>query len=371
MGNPCDLALSVEGLTNYLQHLVKSNRQLQDIWVMGEIVDARSHQNGHLYFQLKDRESSAIIPCTVWHSYVGKLRDKPVNEKTFILWGKVEIYPPHGKYQFIVYEARKMGEGLKSQALQRLRNHLESLGFFSPEKKRKIPSHPQTIAVVTSPNAAAWGDIQTTLKKRAYPGLKVLLSPAIVQGEKAPNSVIKAIQRVEKDGRAEVLILSRGGGAAEDLSCFNDERIVRAIADCSVPIVTGIGHQRDETFADLAADLALHTPTGAAQGVLPDFKSLIGSEKQLLKQKKERLLRSVQAQLQQARQSYFFLQKRLESLDPHRVLQRGFAIVRNTHDQIPLSLENINLQEELILELNGGKIKVQVTEILREENVKL
>ncbi|NJL64017.1 MAG: exodeoxyribonuclease VII large subunit [Methylacidiphilales bacterium] len=156
---------------------------------------------------------------------------------------------------------------------KQLKNRLEVEGLFEDERKRNIPLHPQHIAVVTSPTAAAWGDIQRTLRGR-YPGLHVLFSPAVVQGEEAPNSIVKAIQRVEKDGRAEVLILSRGGGAVEELACFNDERVVRAVANCKIPVITGIGHQRDESLADLVADVCVHTPTAAAERVIPALTDL-------------------------------------------------------------------------------------------------
>ena len=131
--------------------------------------------------------------------------------------------------------------------------------FFDLSRKRPLPAHPQTLAVVTSPQAAAWGDIQRTLLQR-NPSIKVLLSPATVQGEQAPASVVQAITRVVKDGRADVLLLARGGGATEDLVCFDDERVVAAIAQCPIPVITGIGHERDESLCDLVADILRSHP---------------------------------------------------------------------------------------------------------------
>ena len=167
-----------------------------------------------------------------------------------------------------------LGEGLQALRLQRLKQRLSAEGLFDLERKQALPTHPQTIAVVTSATAAAWGDIQKTLLSR-YPGVLVLLSPATFQGETAPNSIERAIERVIIDGRAEVLILARGGGATEDLSCFNSEIVVRAIAECPIPIVIGIGHERDESLADLAADIRATTPTAAAMIVVPDLEDLV------------------------------------------------------------------------------------------------
>ena len=194
----------------------------------------------------------------------------PAVGEQIIVLGSIRLYPARGEYQLSVWQAIPAGVGLQALRFQQLKNRLTAEGLFDDERKQPLPTHPQTIAVVTSPTAAAWGDIQKTLKSR-YPGLQVLFSPATVQGEQAPNSIAKAIQRVEKDGRAEVLILGRGGGAVEELACFNDERVVRAIAECSIPIITGIGHQRDESLADLAADASVHTPTAAAEIVVPSL----------------------------------------------------------------------------------------------------
>jgi YD repeat-containing protein len=172
-----------------------------------------------------------------------------------------------------VQQVLPMGEGLQALKLQKLKQRLSAEGLFDRERKRSLPTQPQIIAVVSSPTAAAWGDIRRTLLSR-YPGVLVLLSPATVQGETAPQSIERAIDRVVIDGRAEVLILARGGGAVEDLSCFNSEIVVRAISECSIPVVTGIGHERDESLADLVADVRMATPTAAAAIVVPAQEDL-------------------------------------------------------------------------------------------------
>ena len=267
-----DTALSVAGLTDYLKLLLEQDEILRQVWVTGEVSSTNHHQSG-LFFTLKDTDSTASIKCVAWKSQVAKLAQMPVTGEQLIILGSIRIYPQRGEYQLTVWQALPAGVGLQALRYQQLKNRLQAEGLFDTERKRHIPPHPQIIAVVTSPTAAAWGDIQKTLKHR-YPGLHILFSPATVQGEQAPASIVKAIERVKKDGRAEVLILSRGGGAVEELACFNDERVVMAVANCPIPVITGIGHQRDESLTDLVADLCVHTPTAAAETVVPALADL-------------------------------------------------------------------------------------------------
>ena len=275
------------------------------------------------------------------------------------------------------------GEGLQALRYQQLKNRLASEGLFEKHLKRSLPSFPTVIAVVTAATAAAWGDIQRTLSQR-NPGVLVLFSPATVQGKEAPSSIVKAIERVNNDGRAELIILARGGGAVEDLFCFNDERVVRAISQSSIPVITGIGHQRDETLADLVADVNAHTPTAAAEMAVPSLEVLLIEHQQ----RKQRLLASLKQRLRhesdqlaslknrlknlpvnagslrEARVKTLMLKQKLEALDPHAVLSRGFSVVRQTDGEIIRDSQNLNSGEELTIELPQGTIKVKVTEIL-------
>ncbi len=273
-----ETALSVAGITNYIQSLLEEDQILRQVWVTGEVSSANHHRSG-LFFTLQDPDGTAGIKCVIWNSQAAKLMQIPTVGEQIIILGSIRLYPQRGEYQLSVWQALPAGAGLQALRYQQLRDRLLAEGLFDPQKKRPLPLHPQTIAVVTSPTAAAWGDIQKTLKHR-YPGLHLLFSPATVQGEQAPESIVKAIARVEKDGRAEVLILSRGGGAVEELACFNDERVVRAIAECSIPVITGIGHQRDESLVDLVADICVHTPTAAAEIVVPALSELYAQHQQ-------------------------------------------------------------------------------------------
>ncbi|WP_414562531.1 MULTISPECIES: exodeoxyribonuclease VII large subunit [unclassified Anabaena] len=397
-----DTALSVSGLTDYIRLLLEQDEQLRQVWVTGEVSSANHHRSG-LFFTLQDPDGTAGIKCVVWNGQIPKLAQMPVPGEQVIILGSIRVYPQRGEYQLSVWQALPAGAGLQALRYQQLKNRLLAEGLFDLERKRPLPLHPQTIAVVTSPTAAAWGDIQKTLKQR-YPGLQVLFSPATVQGEQAPESIVKAINRVNRDGRAEVLILSRGGGAVEELACFNDERVVRAVASCSVPVITGIGHQRDESLADLVADFCAHTPTAAAETVVPAISELyhqhrqrvmalreavlefeasaenklqglrqrlrrLGLDRQVqqemlrLSWKKKQLLQVTLGRSQQAQQRLELLREKLASLDPKAVLQRGYAVVRREDGAIARSASELAVGEDLLIQLGQGEVTVKVVNV--------
>ncbi|MDV2991673.1 MAG: Exodeoxyribonuclease 7 large subunit [Chroococcidiopsis sp. SAG 2025] len=396
-----EAVISVAGLTSYIQLLLEHDEVLRQVWVVGEVSSLNRHPKG-VFLTLQDPETKAEIKCVVWNSQLSRLAQLPVQGEQIVVLGSIRLYPQRGQYQLTVWQALPAGEGLLALRLRQLRDRLEAEGLFALERKRTLPPHPQAIAVVTSPTAAAWGDIQKTLKRR-YPGLSVLFSPATVQGEQAPTSIVKAIDRVERDGRAEVLVLTRGGGAVEELACFNDERVVRAVAECSMPVITGIGHQRDETLTDLVADVCAHTPTAAAELVVPDLAVVYGEHRQrietlqaavqqqldiagdryyslssrlgrlrldreiqreieFLNWKKQQLIQVTQQRSQKARQHCHLLAQKLASLDPHAVLKRGYAVVRQENGAIARSAAQLAPGQELLIQLSQGNIKVKVIE---------
>lgn len=398
-----DTAISVAGLTAYIQLLLEQDDQLRQVWVTGEVSSTNIHRSG-LFFTLQDSEVKAAIACVVWNNQLAKLAQMPTPGEQIIVLASIRLYPQRGQYQLTVVQVIPAGEGLLALRIKQLRDRFQAEGLFDPQRKRSLPLHPQVIAVVTSPAAAAWGDIQKTLKRR-YPGLQVLFSPAIVQGEQAPVSIVAAIERVERDRRAEVLILSRGGGAVEELACFNDERVVRTVANCSIPVITGIGHQRDEVLTDLVADVCAHTPTAAAELVVPALSDLytqhqqriaslhtvmnqqletadqqlqklrhrsrnlrldrlIQQDMQSLKWQQQRLVQATKQRSQLAMQHCQLLRQKLETLDPKAVLKRGYAVVRQENGAIARSFAELVPGQELSIQLNQGEVKVQVTEII-------
>jgi exodeoxyribonuclease VII large subunit len=392
--------ISIDTLTDHIAQALLSTPELRHVWVSGEVSSASHHPSG-IYFTLKDPQGKASVPAVVWKSQVPELDEKPTVGTQVLAFGKISVYAPHGKYQFQVQQILPLGEGLQALRLQRLKQQLSTEGLFDLERKQPLPVHPQTIAVVTAPTAAAWGDIQRVLLSR-YPGVKVLLSPATVQGDAAPRLIARAIDRVLADGRAEVLILARGGGATEDLSCFNSEIVARAVADCALPVVTGIGHERDESLADLAADLRSATPTAAASMVVPVITDLVEehlarvdrlrvavqrrvnvqrSELEALRSRfdrvrpdklvaveidrlaglRRRLRFAVVGRMEMAQQEQLRLRERSKALDPHLVLQRGYALVRRENQEVVRDGDDLVTGDELRIQFGQGKtIKVRV-----------
>jgi exodeoxyribonuclease VII large subunit len=394
--------ISIDRLTRYIEQALLQTPQLRQVWVSGEVSSASFHPSG-IYFTLKDKLGKATLPAVVWKTQIPELETKPQAGMEVLAFGTISVYAPHGKYQFQVQQVLALGEGLQALRLQRLKQRLSAEGLFDLERKQPLPAHPQTIAVVTSSTAAAWGDIQRVILSR-YPGVLVLLSPATVQGEAAPSSIERAIDRIVIDGRAEVLILARGGGATEDLSCFNSEIVVRAIAECPMPVVTGIGHERDESLADLAADVRAATPTAAAALVVPDLEDLVDEhldrldrlqatiqrvlvdrdsqlnrlrvrcerikpdrrldlEADRLTSLKQRLRRAIDTRLQVAQQEQLRLKERCQALNPHLVLQRGYALVRQNHPAIVRDSASLVIGEELSIQFGKGQAIVKVIEI--------
>lgn len=397
-----DELMSVGGLTAYIQSLLEDDHHLSRVWVTGEVSSVNHHRIG-LFFTLQDPDNGEQINCVVWRSQVPKLTITPVAGDQIILLGTMKIYAKRGEYRLQGWQVLPAGEGLQAIRYRQLKARLTAEGLFAPENKRPLPLHPQTIAVVTSPQAAAWGDIQKTLVQR-YPGLRVLLSPATVQGENAPVSIMQAIDRVAQDGRAEVIILARGGGAVEDLACFNEELVVRAIATSPIPVITGIGHERDESLADLAADYYAHTPTAAAEAVVPRLADLvtqyqdlleqlrdaiqqkltqetsqlqrlqqrlapqrilreIAREEQILDQKQHQLVRATSQQFQLAHKHLELLTEKLAALDPQQILQRGYALIRAESGTIIKNATQVSIGQELDLQLAQGSVRAKVTSI--------
>jgi exodeoxyribonuclease VII large subunit len=396
-----DTALSVAGVTRYIATLLESDDQLRQVWVTGEVSSAKHHRSG-LFFTLQDPAADAAISCVAWNGTLNQLVTLPEVGEQVIVLGNIRVYQPRGSYQLTTLQVLPGGEGLRALQYRQLRQRLEAEGLFDPEFKRLPPSYPQTIAVVTSPQAAAWGDIQRTLKYR-HPGIQVLLSPAIVQGELAPPSIVQAIQRVVQDGRSEVIILARGGGAVEDLACFNDERVVRAIADCPIPIISGIGHERDESLADLASDIYAHTPTAAAEQAVPRLADVLADhqervtalrraaqfylnsasrhveslhsrlhrvrldrqvqrELQTVAWLRQRLIQTTEQKFQTATLHCQMLRQQLASLDPAAVLQRGYAVVRQEQGTLVRSPAQVEPEQVLTLQLAEGWVRVRVIE---------
>lgn len=260
--------VSVGILTTYLRQLLESDVLLADLWVEGEVSEVFSARSGHVYFTLRDEEG--LIKCVVFRANAVRQAHPVSAGEQLAAHGRVSFYDRTGAVQLYVDVIHPAGMGLSALDLERLRLRLEAEGLFNHDRKRPLPVAPRVIAVVTSMDGAVWHDIQRVVARR-YPFAELVLSAASVQGEWAPASLVEAIEAVNIDNSADVLIVARGGGSFEDLMAFNDERVVRAIFSCRMPVVTGIGHETDWTLADAVADLRAPTPSVAAELCVPSI----------------------------------------------------------------------------------------------------
>jgi exodeoxyribonuclease VII large subunit len=241
------------------------------IWIQGEISNFRPAPSGHFYFTLKDEYSQ--IRCVMFKTQNRFLKFRPENGLEVIGWGRLSVYSPRGEYQIIFDTMEPLGFGSLMLAFEQLRDKLAAEGLFDDERKKVLPSFPRTIGLVTSRRGAAVRDMIRIASRRS-PGTDVLLSSTSVQGEKAPDEIVAALDRICATGDVDVVIIGRGGGSMEDLWAFNDERVVRAVANCPMPIVSAVGHETDFTLTDFAADVRASTPSAAAEIVVPDRRGL-------------------------------------------------------------------------------------------------
>ncbi len=300
--------LTVAELTARLKSAVEPG--FRDVWVAGEVGNLRRQPSGHVYFALKDAE--AVVDAVVWATTARRLRFDLRDGIEVVARGRVEIYAPRGRYQLVVQEVEPRGAGARALALEQLRSRLAAEGLLDPARKRELPYLPDCIGVATSTSGAALRDFLRVVHAR-FPGVRVVVANCRVQGEGAAATVISAL-RLLCDLGVDVAVVTRGGGSAEDLWEFNDERLARFIAACPVPVVSAVGHEVDVTVADLVADVRAATPTHAAEVVVPVRDDLAASLAAL----RGRLLRAQSGAVDERRGVLRAL--RAELGDPRRIL---------------------------------------------------
>jgi exodeoxyribonuclease VII large subunit len=398
---------TVTELTRYLRQLFENDEALQDVWVMGEISNFSRPASGHLYFTIKD--SSASLRCVMWRNSAMRLQFAPRDGEAVEAHGVISIYEAGGQYQLYADTLRPAGEGALYQEFLRLKASLEAEGLFDPERKRPLPPQPRRIGIITSPTGAALRDILNTLRRR-YPLVEVYLAPTAVQGEDAPGGIVAAFAALNRACQPDVILLARGGGSIEDLWAFNDERVARAIAASAAPVICGVGHETDFTIADFVADLRAPTPTAAAELAVPDktelyadllelgahlgrlAASMVNDERWNLQALSSRLLLySPRPRLQSNRQrvdelsfrlsasarhileleaaGVGALSRRLASLSPQAVLERGFAVLYDHDGKHIRSVGQVHTGERIQAQLSDGSLGAQVDEI-RPQNTK-
>ena len=392
--------LGVGQLIAGLQGLIE--QRVGKVFVVGEISNLHQAPSGHVYFTLKDAD--AQIRAALFRGNARNVRFELDEGLEVVAEGEVSIYAARGDLQLIVRGLEPRGVGALQLAFEQLRKRLQAAGLFDEERKRPLPEFPRRVGLVTSPTSAAVRDVLKVAGRR-FPGTPILIAPTLVQGEDAPDQVARAICRVAGATDVDVVLVVRGGGSLEDLWAFNTEPVAHAIADCPVPVVSGVGHETDVTIADLVADVRAPTPSAAAMVALPDGEGLArivdrdvrrlasAMEGQLdsARHRLERLEQVLHARSPQARvalartrearartAAFSAIQRvvdrrrrrvgelaaRLDALSPLAVLGRGYALARRVEDDRIVRREaDVGLDDELDLQLAEGRIGARVTRL--------
>lgn len=400
-------AYSVAELSSYIRQMFEIDNRLQDIWVTGEISNMTRASSGHWYFTLKDSQSQ--LKCAMWRSSAERQSFVPQNGDAVTAHGRVSVYEPRGEYQLYADIIRPVGIGDLYARFEQLKARLESEGLFDIERKRPIPAFPRQIGVVTSPEAAAFQDIQNVLRRR-FPLVEVILSPTPVQGDSAPPQIVAALERLNTHTLVDVILLCRGGGSLEDLWAFNDERVARAVAASRIPVITGVGHETDFTIVDFVSDLRAPTPSAAAELATPDIDDLregVRAMKDIINSLTQGHLADLRTSLAAAqrtlghlspawriatlrqriddwnmrlggdqRKHISLLHERLKSREaalnaanPQAILARGYAIVSSGGQRIK-STGEVHPGDGITIQLHDGEIKARVEDNETHERYK-
>jgi exodeoxyribonuclease VII large subunit len=321
--------------------------RLPTVWIEGEVTELRRHERwASVFFTLKDPENGACLPVSMPRGRFDALRLNLDDGERVHVFGRPELYEARGEFRLRALSVERFGIGAHLAAIERLKAKLAGEGLFAEEHKRQLPRLPRRIGLVTGNDAAAKRDVLATIGAR-FPPARVLVAETYVQGPKAAPAIIDALRRLCEEPEIDVLVLARGGGSFEDLLPFSDERLVRAVASCPVPIVSAVGHEQDTPLCDLAADVRASTPTAAGKLVVPDLHELIERlgrsrsalqrsvrrslerERQRLVLARTRLDRAPTLMLERKRASLEHAHGRLRALSPRSTLARGYAIVRS------------------------------------------
>lgn len=282
---------SVTMLNEYIKNIFESNRTLSSVTVRGEISNFTNHRSGHLYFSLKD--SDGQIRAVMFRSRAQGLKFMPESGMKVIIHGSVTVYPRDGSYQIYVSSMQPDGIGALYLAYEQMKARLAEEGLFDDIHKKPIPMYPRRIGVITSPTGAAVRDIINVTGRR-YPMADIYLYPALVQGAGSEDSLVRALDYLDKSGLCDVIIIGRGGGSIEDLWSFNSERLARRIFGAKTPIISAVGHETDFTICDFVSDMRAPTPSAAAEIAVPDRRELMMRVDQLDERLATALIRNVQ-----------------------------------------------------------------------------
>ena len=396
-----DTALTVSELNNFIKNMFDSNRLLAAVSVRGEISNFVNHRSGHLYFSLKDE--SGQLKAVMFRASAMKLKFIPENGMKVTVFGSISVFSRDGVYQMYVTSMQPDGIGALYLAYEQLKNKLEKEGLFDEYHKKSLPEYPERIGVITSPTGAAVRDIINVLGRR-YSLATVYIYPALVQGEGAVETLINGIDYFDRSKLVDTIIIGRGGGSIEDLWAFNDERLARRIFDCSVPVISAVGHETDFTICDFVSDMRAPTPSAAAEIAVPDIRELImrtdgfsdRCDRALIRtveKSNERFLRvasskvitdfsdiieslyedvralamnagaSFSTMLSDKKMRFVTNVGKLEALNPLSVLTRGFSVVQKNGENVS-TVEAVSENDSVTVRIYDGKFVATVTKVI-------
>ena len=398
-----DKYIKISDLNNYVKSLIDSEPFLQKVYLKGEISNFKNHTRGHLYFTLKDDTSR--LSAVMFQGNAYSLKFTPEDGMNVLVEGRISCYPAQGTYQIYVEKMEQDGIGNLYIEFEKLKEKLQKEGLFDESHKVQIPKFPKRIGIVTASTGAAIKDILSTIKRR-YPLCETILFPSLVQGKSAAPDIVNQIKEAEKYN-LDVLIVGRGGGSIEDLWAFNEEIVARAIYECTIPVISAVGHEIDYTIADFVADLRAPTPTGAAEMAVPTLLEL----KNILNQYLIRLNKSIKnnvnnnfIKLRNLKNSFVLknpltlyeikeqkldnaieklniyfkniinkntydlnnLLSKLETLNPVSTLKRGYAIVK-MKDKIITDASLVKYDDKIEIELEKESIEAKVVCVTKKE----
>ena len=336
----------VYGVAEFNRRLATYLARVRDVWVEGEVSELRrSPAWATVFLTLKDARTGACLAVTMARRRFDLIEPPLAEGERVQANGALQLYEARGEVSFRATAIERVGAGDHAAALARLRAALAAEGLFAPERKRRLPRFPRAVALLTGTDAAARGDVVAAVEAR-YPAVRLVIAETRVQGASAPAAIVSTLARVASHPEVDVVILARGGGSFEDLLPFSDERVVRAVAACPVPVVSAVGHEQDEPLCDLAADVRAPTPTAAARLVVPDLDELSGGlgralerlpagsarllerDRTRVERAGERLRGAPRLLLERRRAALDRSAARLGALSPLATLARGYAIVR-------------------------------------------
>lgn len=390
--------LTVSQLNFYIKSLIENDSKLNIVFLSGEISNLTDHyRSGHIYLSLKDEKS--VIRAVMFSGNARNLRFKPTDGMKVICRGRVAVYEPTGQYQLYIEDMQPDGIGALTLAYEQLKKKLAEKGLFDSAHKKPLPKFPKTVGVITSPTGAVVQDIRNILYRR-FPCINIVMCPVLVQGDSAPEQLVRAVKMLDTYNACDVIIIGRGGGSIEDLWAFNDETLANAIYDCKIPVISAVGHETDFTICDFVSDMRAPTPSAAAELAVPDKAELMSyynsqlqylssfidsqirkSSSQLIDFQRRIALVSPQSKIDKYEKNIELLlnktqnlinekyseksnaitkiSAKLESLNPFSVLSRGYSIAEKDGCVITSSSQ-LNNGDNFTLEFSDGKINATV-----------